>query len=195
MVRINKEKKEADAVTSKYFLSSIKSWYNKKGIKVGVEKVSSLYANKQDKNKRGIAVTFSILDDMPKCRSRVIDDNGNVVRVEDDVTGEERDEIAIISDPDQVTFFYNVRIEDEEKNEFSVNPKSSCYPLFNFAFIATGDLPEDNTKGFIASIDELQASLKGIEFKAKVKEERFQGGNPYLVLIPSVAVDIEEVEE
>lgn len=195
MVRINEEKKEADAVTSKYFLSSIKSWYNKKGIKVGVEKVSSLYANKQDKNKRGIAVTFSILDDMPKCRSRVIDDNGNVVRVEDDVTGEERDEIAIISDPDQVTFFYNVRIEDEEKNEFSVNPKSSCYPLFNFAFIATGDLPEDNTKGFIASIDELQASLKGIEFKAKVKEERFQGGNPYLVLIPSVAVDIEEVEE
>lgn len=195
MVRINKAKKEADPVTSKYFMSSIKSWYNKHGIKVGIEKVSNLYANKQDKNKRGVAVTLSILGDMPKCRARVIDDDGKVVRVEDEVTGEERDEIAIISDPDEVTFFYNVRIEDEEKNEFSVNPKASCFPLFNFAFQATGDLPEDNTEGFICDIDELQSALKGIEFTAKVKEERFQGGNPYLVLIPSVAIDVEEVIE
>ena len=193
MVRINEAKKEADAVTSNYFLSSIKSWYNKKGIKVGVEKVSKLYVNKQDKSKRGVAVTLSVLDEMEKCRARVIDENGKVVRVEDDVTGEERDEIAIISDPDTVTFFFNVRLEDEELNEFSVNPKASCFPLFNFAFQATGDLPEGNTKGFICNIDELQASLKGVEFLAKVKEERFQGGNPYLVLVPSVAVDIEEV--
>lgn len=195
MVRINEPKTEADAVTSKYFMSSIKSWYNKDGIKVGVEKVSNLYANKQDKNKRGVAVTFSILGDMPKCRSRVIGEDGKPVRVEDDVTGEERDEIAIISDPDEVTFFFNVRLENEELNEFSVNPKASCYPLFNFAFMATGDLPEDNTKGFICSIEELQAALQGIEFTAKVKEERFQGGNPYMVLIPSIAVDVEEVTE
>ena len=195
MVRINEPKTEADAVTSKYFMSSIKSWYNKDGIKVGVEKVSNLYANKQDKNKRGVAVTFSILGDMPKCRSRVIGEDGKPVRVEDDVTGEERDEIAIISDPDEVTFFFNVRLENEELNEFSVNPKASCYPLFNFAFMATGDLPEDNTKGFICTIEELQAALQGIEFTAKVKEERFQGGNPYMVLIPSIAVDVEEVTE
>lgn len=195
MVRIAESKKDADPVTSKYFMSSIKSWYNKKGIKVGVEKVSNLFPNKQDKKKRGVAVTLSVLDEMPKCRSRVIDEKGNVVRVEDDVTGEERDEIAIISDPDEVTFFFNVRIEDEELNEFSVNPKASCFPLFNFAFMATGDLPDGNKKGFICNIEELQASLKGIEFNAKVKEEKFQGGNPYMVLIPSVAMDIEEVTE
>lgn len=192
MVKIIEQ--ELDPVTSRYFLSSIKSWYNKQGIKVGVEKVSNLYANKKDKNKRGIAVTLSILDDMPKCRARVIKD-GEVVKVEDDVTGEERDKIEIIEDPQEVTFFFNVKLIDKDKNEFSVNPKSSCYPLFNFAFQATGDLPEDNTKGFICNIDELQNSLKGLEFMAKMKEESFSGGKPYPVLIPSVAIDIEEVYE
>ena len=187
MVRVseNKKKKEADPVTSKYFLNSIMSWYNKDGIKVGVEKVSSLYENKNDKTKRGIAVTLSILGDMPKCRARVIDDDGEVVKVYDDVTGETRDEIAIISDPDMVTFFYNVRLEDEELNEFSVNNLSSCFPLFNFAFIATGDLPIDNEKGFICTIDELKAALSGLEFIAKAEKRSFKGGNPYMVLIPS----------
>jgi hypothetical protein len=195
MVRIKEETKEADAVTSKLFLTSINSWYKKEGIKVGVEKVSSLYPNKNDKKKRGVAVTLSILDEM-NCRARKIED-GKVVMVEDDETGEEKPKIIKIEDPDEVTFFFNVRIEDEEKNEFSVNPKASCFPLFNFAFQATGDLPEDNTKGFICNIDELKASLKGIEFKAKAKKESFSGGNPYWVLIPSVAedYDIEEVAE
>ena len=196
MVRVKKESKEADAVTSKLFLTSINSWYKKKGIKVGVEKVSNLYPNKNDKKKRGIAVTLSVLDEMPKCRAREIEE-GKVVMVEDDETGEEKPKIIQIEDPDEVTFFFNVRIEDEEKNEFSVNPKASCFPLFNFAFQATGDLPEDNTEGFIASIYELKDSLKCVEFMAKTKKESFKGGNPYWVLIPSVAVDyeVEEVSE
>lgn len=194
MVRIKEETKEADAVTSKLFLTSINSWYKDDGIKVGVEKVSNLYPNKNDKKKRGIAVTLSVLDEM-KCRARKIDDNGQIVMIEDDDTGEEKPKIIKIEDPDEVTFFFNVRSEDEEKNEFSVNPKASCFPLFNFAFQATGDLPEDNTKGFICNIDELKASLKGIEFIAKAKKESFSGGNPYWVLIPkSVGYDVEEVE-
>ena len=190
MVRVAEPKQDADPVTAKLFMTSVRSWENEKGIKLGVEKVSNLFANKQDKKKRGIAVTYSILGEMEKCRARVIED-GKVVRVEDEKTGDIRDEIEIISDPSEVTFFYNVRIEDEEKNEFSVNPKASCFPIFNFAFQATGDLPEDNDKGFIASIDELKAALQGIEFMAKVKEESFQGGNSYLVLVPSVVVDDE----
>jgi len=200
MVRINEEKKEADAVTSKLFLTSINSWYKKDGIKVGVEKVSNLYPNKQDKNKRGIAVTLSVLDEMPKCRARVIGDDGQIVMKEDEETGEEVPKMTTIEDPDEVTFFFNVSIkglepEEVEKGEFAVNPKSSCFPLFNFAFQATGDLPQDNMKGFICTVDELKASLKGIEFMAKAKKESFSGGNPYWVLVPSVAIDIEEVGE
>ena len=89
MVRIKEETKEADAVTSKLFLTSINSWYKEDGIKVGVEKVSNLYPNKNDKKKRGIAVTVSILGDMPKCRARVVDDNGQLVMKEDEETGEQ----------------------------------------------------------------------------------------------------------
>lgn len=193
-VRVIEEKKEADAITSRYFMSSIKSWYNEDGIKIGVERVSDLYANKNDKKKRGIAVTLSVLDDMPKCRARVIDEKGNVVKEEDERTGEEVDKIEIISDPDTVTFFFNVRIEDEENNEFSINPKASCFPLFNYAFIKNEDLPEDNTKGIRCGIEDLKYALESLEFMATVKEEKFQGGNPYMVLIPSDVVDIEEVQ-
>ena len=110
---------------------------------------------------------------------------------QDETTGDERPKMEIIEDPEEVTFFFNVRIEDKEKKEFSVNPKSSCFPLFNFAFQATGDLPEDNTKGFICDIEDLKSSLKGIEFVAKAKKESFSGGNSYWVLIPSVAIDEE----
>lgn len=195
MVRINEPKKEDDAITSALFLSSINSWYKDDGIKVGVERVGNLYPNKNDKNKRGVAVTLSILDDM-KCRARVIGDDGKVVMVEDEDTGEDKPKITKIEDPDEVTFFFNVRKEDDEKNEFSVNPKASCFPLFNFAFQATGDLPEDNTKGFICDIDELKNSLNGLEFIAKAKKESFSGGKPYWVIIPSAvkSYDVEEVE-
>lgn len=191
MVRIKEEIKEADAVTSTTFLTSINSWYKKSGIKVGVERVGNLYPNKNDKKKWGVAVTLSILDDMEKCRARVIGEDGKVIMVEDEETGEEKPKMEIIEDPEEVTFFFNVRIEDEKKKEFSVNPKSSCFPLFNFAFQATGDLPEDNTKGFICDIEELKSSLRGIEFVAKAKKESFSGGNSYWVLIPSVAMDEE----
>ena len=191
MVRIKEETKEADAVTSTTFLTSINSWYKDDGIKVGVERVGNLYPNKNDKKKWGVAVTLSILDDMEKCRARVIGEDGKVVMIEDETTGDERPKMEIIEDPEEVTFFFNVRIEDKEKKEFSVNPKSSCFPLFNFAFQATGDLPEDNTKGFICDIEELKSSLKGIEFVAKAKKESFSGGNSYWVLIPSVAMSEE----
>ena len=191
MVRIKEETKEADAVTSTTFLTSINSWYKDDGIKVGIERVGNLYPNKNDKKKWGVAVTLSILDDMEKCRARVIGEDGKVVMIEDETTGDERPKMEIIEDPQEVTFFFNVRIEDKEKKEFSVNPKSSCFPLFNFAFQATGDLPEDNTKGFICDIEELKSSLKGIEFVAKAKKESFSGGNSYWVLIPSVAMSEE----
>lgn len=193
MVRIQEKTREADAVTSTTFLTSINSWYKEDGIKVGVERVGNLYPNKQDKKKWGVAVTLSILDEMPKCRARVVED-GKVVMVEDEETGEEKPKMEIIEDPQEVTFFYNVRIEDKEKKEFSVSPKASCFPLFNFAFQATGDLPEDNNKGFICDIEELKSSLRGVEFKAKAKKESFSGGSTYWVLVPSVADYVEEVE-
>ena len=151
---------------------------------MGVEKVSNLFANRNDSKKRGIAVTFSILQDLPKCRVRKIE-NGKVIMEEDELTGEEKPVIEIVDDVQEVTFFFNVKIEDEDKGEFSVNNKSSCFPLFNYAFIVTGGLPEGNTKGFICDIDELKEALIGLEFIGKEEDWSFSGGKPYQVLIPS----------
>lgn len=183
MVRIATSNQEADRVTSKLFLSSVSSWYKKEGIHVGVEKVSNLFPNKNNKKKQGIAVTLSILGEMEKCRARVVED-GEVVKVENEKTGNIEDEIEIISDPGEVTFFMNVNTVDKEKGEFSVHPKSSCFPLFNYAFMESGDLPKDNEKGFICSIDELKEALVGLDFNATAKSESFQGGNSYFVLVP-----------
>ena len=181
--------KEADRVTSKLFLLSVKKWHNDDGLMMGIEKVSNLFANKNSKDKRGIAVTSSILDDMPKCRVRVIGDDGKPVMVEDDDTGEEKPKIEIVDDVQEVTFFFNVSIkglsdEEIENGEFKVNNKASCFPLFNYAFINSGDLPKGNNTGFICTIDELKDALVGLEFLGFEKDESFDGGKPYQVLIP-----------
>ena len=181
--------KEADRVTSKLFLLSVKKWHNDDGLMMGIEKVSNLFANKNSKDKRGIAVTSSILGDMPKCRVRVIGDDGKPVMVEDEDTGEEKPKIEIVDDVQEVTFFFNVSIkglsdEEIENGEFKVNNKASCFPLFNYAFINSGDLPKGNNTGFICTIDELKDALVGLEFLGFEKDESFDGGKPYQVLIP-----------
>ena len=181
--------KEADRVTSKLFLLSVKKWHNDEGLLMGIEKVSNLFANKNSKDKRGIAVTSSILGDMPKCRVRVIGDDGKPVMVEDEDTGEEKPKIEIVDDVQEVTFFFNVSIkglsdEEIENGEFKVNNKASCFPLFNYAFINSGDLPKGNNTGFICTIDELKDALVGLEFLGFEKDESFDGGKPYQVLIP-----------
>lgn len=187
---------EVSPVTSKLFLLSVKSWKNEQGLRMGVEKVSNLFANKNDAKKRGIAVTLSLLEEMEKCRVRELDANGRPVMVEDELTGEEKQKIIISDDVQEVTFFFNVKLEDEEKNEFSVNPKSSCFPLFNYAFMNEGSLPQGNTKGFICDIDELKDALVGLEFQAFEEDWSFSGGKPYQVLIPKdIPLAVETVED
>lgn len=180
---------EADRVTSKLFLLSVKKWYNEEGLRMGIESVSNLFANKNDSSKKGIAVKSSILDDMEKCRVRVIGDDGRPVMIEDEDTGEEKQKVTVVDDVEEVTFFFNVSQkglskEDIENGEFKVNNKSSCFPLFNYAFISAGDLPAGNTTGFICNIDELKDALVGLEFLGKEEDWSFSGGKPYQVLIP-----------
>ena len=109
--------------------------------------------------------------------------------IEDEDTGEEKPKIEIVDDVQEVTFFFNVSIkglsdEEIENGEFKVNNKASCFPLFNYAFINSGDLPKGNNTGFICTIDELKDALVGLEFLAFEKDESFDGGKPYQVLIP-----------
>ena len=98
---------EVDRVTSRLFLISLMKWYDE-GSKMGIEKVSNLFDNKDDASKKGIAVTSSILQDMPKCRVRKVDANGKLVKKEDEETGEEKVVTEIVDDVEEVTFFFNV---------------------------------------------------------------------------------------
>ena len=74
---------DEDRVTMNTFLSSVKSWHKKTGVHCGVEKVYT----KEEQGKFGKYTLFtlkmSILDDMSKCRARVLDDDGKVVIEED----------------------------------------------------------------------------------------------------------------
>ena len=187
MVRIdngNKKERKADAVTGRTFLSSIISWYNEDGIKCGIERVSDPFENKDNNAKAGIAVTLSILDNMPKCRARVIDDDGKVVTYMDDFTGEQVVKMTQIEDPQEVTLFFNINVEDAEEEEFKVYGLSSAYPLINHCFIEDGLLPKGNDKNIIFTLEELKDSLLGKEFYAFAENRQFKGGKPYPVLLP-----------
>lgn len=195
MARIVEEKKKEhkkDPVTHTLFLSSIKSWYNKEGIKCGVEKVSKIFQKKGEKPQ--VAINLSILDDMPKCRARVIKEDGTVEMEEDERTGKEVAKIELIDDAQEVTFFLKLSeveevkeegiIPEMEEPEYMIHHMASGFPLINAGFIASGELPKGNEKSFAFTHEELVNCLKGLEFTAFVEEREFQG--KYNVLIPVV---------
>lgn len=176
---VRQESKEAKPENGRLFLNSIKSWYNKDGILVGVEKVGKTY--KQDDEKYSVGVTISLGEDMEKCRVRVVED-GKIVTIEDE-EGNEKPKIDIVDWVEVVPLYFNMRLFDEDKDEYKVFEKSSAFPLFNFAFIQAGLLPANNRKNIIFTHKELVDALEGLEFRAKVETREF-GGNKYPVLIP-----------
>ena len=177
---VRQETAEAKAENGRLFLNSIKSWYNKEGILVGVERVGKPYKQGDD-GKFSIMVGLSLGEDMEKCRVRAVE-NGKYVKIEDD-EGNESYKIEVVDWVEEVPLYFNVRVEEESEDEFKVFTQSSGFPLFNFAFIQAGLLPANNSKNIIFTHDELVDALEGLEFRAKVEQREF-GGNKYPVLIP-----------
>lgn len=177
-----------DAVTSQLFLSTINTWYNERGIHCSVNLVTDFFKTKYSKNAPNIGVKINILEDMPKCRARVIEE-GAVVKVEDELTGEQRPKIEIIENPEQVTFFLRLKEvkkqENSEEEKAFISNKSSAFPLINFGAIANGDLPENNTYSFKVNQEDIQQALEGLEFIAKCGKGNFNGKQyHYLVAEP-----------
>lgn len=193
MAKILKKEFKKDAVNHTLFLSSIKSWYSKKGVHCGVEKVGNFF--KDDRGRPSVSVHLSILDDMPKCRARVLDEKGQLVKEEDERTGEEVTKIEIIKDPQEVTFFFKVSENNEvkaegtipemEDEEYIVFNKASAFPLFNLAFINFGEIPEGNKESFSFTHEELKEALEGLEFHVFTEAREFKG-KKYNVLIPKL---------
>ena len=181
MVKIDEGKKEQSPMTMRLFLNSIKKWYPK-GILVCISNVGKC----RESDKEGevsIPIGFDITEDMEHCFARVIGDDGKVVKIEDEF-GEEKDKIEQISNPTEVTAWLKMKIEDPENDEYKVFNLGSAFPLFNYAFIKSGDLQPNNKKNIIFSYDELVDALEGLEFRMKTETRKFKGGKPYQVIIP-----------
>ena len=182
MVKTDKGDKKDTAITGSLFLTSIKSWYNKDGIHSAIENIGQP-VEVGDGTKVSVPFEFGICEDMPKCRARVIGEDGKVVMTEDDM-GNEVAQIEIIKNPESVTLWMGMKVEDPETDEYKVFSMGSAFPLFNYAFIKAGELPEDNKNNIIFSYDELLDVLEGLEFRAKTETRKFNG-RAYQVLIPA----------
>lgn len=153
---------EEDKVTMNTFLSSVKSWHRKDGVHCGVEKIYT----KEEQGKFGKYTLFtlkmSILDDMPKCRARVLDDNGKVV-IEEDNLGNEVEKIEIIDDAQEVTFFLFANHDKERDGVLVCGGNSALAEFIRPVFISTGELPSDFTGGMKFAEEELVEALDGYE--------------------------------
>lgn len=184
MVKIDEptESRQKPPVTARLFLNSIKTWHNDDGIHCAVSSISQPQPTDRE-DRVSLAFNLDICEDMPKCRARVIGEDGEPVKILDEM-GEEKDQIEVIENPEEVTIWLNVNVEDAENNEFKVYSMGSAFPLINFAFINSGDVSENNKKNLIFTYDELVDVLEGLEFKAFTESRNFKGGKAYQVLIP-----------
>ena len=180
-MRIEEVVKEQPALTSRLFLNSIKSWYPE-GIHVCIESVGKPQATDRE-DRVAVPFNMAICEDMPKCRARKIGADGKVVKIEDEL-GELKDEIEIIENPEEVTIWFNMNVENPENDEYKVFSLGSAFPLVNFAFIQSGDVDEGNNKNLIFSYEELLDVCEGLEFKASTESRNYKGGKQYQVLIP-----------
>lgn len=197
MVRIIEEekKREADPITQTLFLRSIRKWYNKEGVHVGVEKTGNVFRNPKGQYKGPqIPIKLSIIGDMPKCISRELDEQGQVVYEVDDLTDKKTPKLTVTDDAQEVTLFMKLKDYEDSKGdeeEYFIHSMSSVFPLLNFALKQNGDIPEDNDKNFILDYEELTTCLEGLEFLALVEEREFNGS--YDVLIPK-EVSYDEID-
>lgn len=182
MVKIDEPTdKKKPALTSRLFLNSVKKWHPD-GVHVVVDSISKPQETDRD-DRRAFAFNLGICEDMPKCYARAIDEQGQVIKIEDEM-GEEKDKVEIIENPSEVTIWLNLNVEDAENDEYKAFSMGSAFPLINFGFINSGDVSEGNKKNLIFSYDEMVDVLEGLEFKAFTETRKFKGGKPYPVLIP-----------
>ena len=158
------------------FLTSIRD-FAPDGVLLGVERVSKIFPVKQDVEKAQMTVELTILGDMEKCRLFELDEDGEYVMVNDELTGKEDKKIVLepVKADDLVSFpiFLPCGKPKEITNEADLTfyPTSSAYPLFRLALQNAGELPSDmGDKPFSTTQEELKDALEGFEFIGKCEE-------------------------
>lgn len=183
MVKIDEPaEKKKPPVTARLFLNSLKKWYNEDGIHCCVSSISKPQSTDRE-DRVSLAFNLDILEDMEECFAREIDENGQVVQITDEF-GEDKDKIVRIKNPEEVTIWLNIAVENPENDEYKAYNIGSAFPLINFAFIESGDVTAGNKKNLIFTYDELLDVVEGLEFKAHTESRSYKGGKQYQVLIP-----------
>ena len=180
-------------------LSSFKS-YAKDGVVLGVEKF--LTPKRRDYGsgpKANINMILSVIGSMPKGRMYDLDDDGQYIMYEDEMTGETRRKIKI-GDCQLKTVFFpfyaNIK-EDEEglddNTTLIITPGTSSYSFFKEALIDMGELPADmGKKAFSTSVGELKEAVEGWEFLGKY--ELIKGKNRSFPSLKCERLDKDEEE-
>ena len=73
--------------------------------------------------------------------------------------------------------------ETRINNIYQVSNRSNLYILLNHALKLTGSIPENNTKGFYISIQEITEALEGVVFNVVCQLEKETNYKPYYKLI------------
>ena len=152
-------------------LNSIKS-FQPEGVECGVDKMVT--PRKNNFGKVTLNAVLRIIGDMPKCRLYDLDENGQYIEVEDEMTGESRRKI-IVGDGNMKTVFFpfyaNIKKGEEgldENTTLIILPKTSSYSFFREAFVENGDIPSNAPEQAIATcFKEIEEVLTGFTFIAK----------------------------
>ena len=182
MVKIDTGESKASAITPRLFLNSVSKWHEEDGVHICIDQVGKPVETDQE-DRVSLPLNVGICEDMPKCRARVIGEDGKPVKVEDEM-GDLKDKIEIVENPEEFTLWVKLAVENPELDEYKCFNLGSGFPLINFAFAQAGDVSENNKKNLIFTYDELCDVLEGLECKAFSETRTYKGGNNYPVLIP-----------
>jgi len=174
-------------------LSSIKK-HQPEGVILGVEKV--IEPKKNNFGKVTINCVFTIVGQMPKCIQYVLDENGQYIQYEDEMTGETRRKMHIV-DGNLATVFYpfyaNLKNGEDgldENTTLIITPGTSSYSFFKEALIDGGELPEDTGRVSIATnFKELKECLEGFTFRGKYELIKGKNRSFQSLLVERVSED------
>lgn len=186
----NEEKKKKvfpkEPCDKNLLLGSIKS-FQKEGVILGVEKV--IEPKKNAYGKATLPMILTVTGQMPKLRVYELDNKGQYIEYEDEMTGETRRKVKIEDGQLKTVFFpFYANIKEgedglDENTTLIITPGTSSYSFFREALIDADELPEDMGNQSIATcFKEIKECLDGWIFRGKY--DVIKGKNrsfPYLL--------------
>lgn len=166
------------------FLESLSNY--PEGIGLEVVGTSRVFRGKMD-NKPTMFVDVKVLDSLPDCKVRVLDDQGNPIKNPDQsykTTQVEAQDYVIGID---------FKLKPIENNSpevvYKISPKTNIFSLLNFSLIEKGMISPDNDRGFGLTEEEIKEALEGIKFIGKSVRVTDTTYNPYYKLVVGGKLD------